>query len=799
MTIATFMIIQLLVVSILISIGYWVIRRYRQARADREDLMGLYERIFQNSYNSMMLVRPTDGRIVDANDAAARYYGYPAEKLRQMSVIELNTMPSDRHIALMQEMGRAERQTYDFEQRLADGRVEYVEATISPVHYRGEDLLFAVLRDLSDQHERERFLMLERELSLSGNQAVERKQWLAHSAQLIAAFGDICGCAAFLTEAETGLLGLVACASDDEAVCRVLRQDAMLRMAGDWMRAGGSHYEADFRHFCSPDDDQCPVGSILSCPIPDADGRQGILLCVSARPGLFSETAREHLEFTAGQIGGTLQRLEAERLRTEADTRWKFALEGAGDVMIEFLADGRLAYASDSIEELLGLPRDHLESETYVWTTRIPPEEVGMLQKAIRQILDGTSERYSLEHRILRADGSEAWVLHRGCAVAWKEDGAVERILATLTNITPQKDFERELVSAKGELERANNVKSLFLANISHELRTPMNGILGMLQLLELSGQDEEQMESLQIMKDSSRRMMTLINNLITYTSIEAGELSLYEQRFNLREAMEECMSMVRYDAASKGIALKTEIGSIPEQVVGDREKIQMVVSQLLDNAVKFTEAGSVTLRVAVGDMPGNAVRAEGIVRIAMCVTDTGIGIRQEDMRHLFTNFTQVDPSYTRLYKAVASGRNAPPREGCVGWVLVVDDDEVSRRLLGIFCEKSDLEVHYASGAREAIQLNDTHDFDIIFMDIQMPEMSGLEASKIINRNNAERERPARIIAVTAYALKGDRERFLEEGMHDYIAKPVDNARLQQAIRRWIGTDAVLPVRSAER
>jgi len=153
---------------------------------------------------------------------------------------------------------------------------------------------------------------------------------------------------------------------------------------------------------------------------------------------------------------------------------------------------------------------------------------------------------------------------------------------------------------------------------------------------------------------------------------------------------------------------------------------------------------------------------------------------------------------FTVDLKAVAAGRDAPPREGCVGRVLVVDDDEVSRRLLGIFCEKSNLEVHYAAGAREAIQLNDIHDFDLIFMDIQMPEMSGIEASKIINRNNADREKPARIVAVTAYALKGDRERFLEEGMHDYIAKPVDNARLQQTIRRWIGGVATPAARKAE-
>ena len=505
--------------------------------------------------------------------------------------------------------------------------------------------------------------------------------------------------------------------------------------------------------------------------------------------------------------------------------------------MLEFRTDGKAAYVSDSVEELLGVTREKLESERFILTTRMPAEDAQTLKESVRQVLAGKSERYSLEHRILPADGSIVWVLHRGCVVSWNKDGSVDRILATLTDITPRKDFERELVRAKEELERANNVKSLFLANISHELRTPMNGIMGMLQLLELSGQDEEQMESLQIMKDSSRRMMTLINNLITYTSIEAGELTLYEQRFNLREAMEECVAMVRFDAASKGLALKLDMGAIPAMVVGDREKIQMVVSQLLDNAIKFTEAGSVTLAVGPAAAAGRGSPPGGTIRVSLTVTDTGIGIRREDLRHLFTNFSQVDPSYTRLYqgsglglaicrkvkelmgadfevdstpgsgstfrftvdlKAVAAGRDAPPREGCVGRVLVVDDDEVSRRLLGIFCEKSNLEVHYAAGAREAIQLNDIHDFDLIFMDIQMPEMSGIEASKIINRNNADREKPARIVAVTAYALKGDRERFLEEGMHDYIAKPVDNARLQQTIRRWIGGVATPAARKAE-
>ncbi len=822
-----FFISSVLVLAIGINI---LMFHYEQGKEVREELLERYERLFHDNHSMMMLIDPESGRIKEVNEAAVLFYGFPEEVLLDMTVLQLNTLPAEKVLSAMDEAVQTGKRTYLFQHRLAGGEIRDVQITSGPIRFGQTTLLYSIIQDMSDVKQREQFHMLERELSLSGSHATDYTDYLEQSLRILEAFEGVDGCGIYLSEEGTGTLVTVHAASGDQEIRAILESDIFLRMMSDRLRAGDPLYEPDLQDA----EAKGATGwgprlhTLLVEPILQGEMPQGLLAIVSERRNAFSDTAREHYEFASYQIGGTLYRLDAEKKRSESDDRWQFALEGNGDVVLEFDENWQTTYISETTQDIIGGSVPETSALLQHWENLVHPEDLPAVKEVLQAYMAGLIDHYAVEHRVKNRLGEERWFLHRGRGIARGRNGRITRTLATLTDITNLKEYEREVLAAKAELERANGIKSLFLANISHELRTPMNGILGMLQLIELSELDADQKESLQIMKDSSRRMMTLINNLITYTSIEAGELLRYDQRFNLEEMVEECIAMVQFDVKSKGLSLRTDSDRKVGNVVGDREKLAMVLSQLLDNAIKFTDSGSIRLSVRTHTVTADGQSDPGRLRICFSVSDTGIGIGKEDLARIFTNFTQVDNSYTRLYQgtglglaicrkvkelldadfrvesspgqgstftfeviltAPQTGKGEVLHGGLIGRVLVVDDDEVSRRLLGIFCEKGDLQVHYAANAREAIALNDAYDFDIIFMDIQMPEMSGLEAAKIINGNNGQREKAARIVAVTAYALKGDRERFLQEGMHDYVAKPIDNTKLQQVIRKWLSRE----------
>ena len=402
--------------------------------------------------------------------------------------------------------------------------------------------------------------------------------------------------------------------------------------------------------------------------------------------------------------------------------------------------------------------------------------------------------------------------------------------LATSLDITARKQMEEDLRDARRAAEAAAKTKNEFLANMSHEIRTPMNGIIGFTQLALGTQLDAEQRDYLQTVEKSAQSLLRIINDILDFSKIEAGRVDLERIPFSLRECIENATKTVSPEAGRKHLDLSTNIPrAVPDALVGDPARLRQVLLNLLGNAVKFTAEGSVTLAVSV------EAADRGVARLHFTVSDTGIGISAAQQSHLFEPFSQVDGSVTRKYGGTGLGlaisarlvqmtggkiwleseegrgstfhftanfslanlatqpleerpaeeRAAGPSERTPLSILVVEDNPTSRTLARLLLRRHRHHVETAGNGIEALQVYDRKVFDLIFMDVQMPEMDGFQAVAEIRRREQASGRHTPVIAMTAHAMKGDRERCIEAGMDSYISKPYEPKDLMDMVAKY--------------
>ena len=413
------------------------------------------------------------------------------------------------------------------------------------------------------------------------------------------------------------------------------------------------------------------------------------------------------------------------------------------------------------------------------------------------------------------------------------EAGEVKYIVEHIRDITEERVIQEQLVLSKQEAEKANIAKSDFLANMSHEIRTPLNGIMGMLQLLQETPLEEDQREYVKVCRKSSDALLQVINDVLDFSKIQNKKIIVEEHPFNLADFMNDVEMMFHPSLINKGLVWHSFLDpGIPKWVVGDYFRLRQVVNNLVGNAIKFTNEGRVGLEIRLEK------RDENSIQLLWEVSDTGIGISPDKREHVFQSFAQEDSSISRKFGgsglglAISKGI-VESMGGIIGLqsekgkgsrfffrvplgvhireegevcqaedittntggtsrpvhLLIAEDDEVSRLLLQHFAAKRGWTCTLVKNGEEAVRAFQEGSYDMIFMDVQMPQMDGYMATAKIRELEGMLGSRIPIIATTAHALEGDREKCLQAGMDGYLSKPVNSDQFFAEVEKWVKPD----------
>ncbi len=410
-------------------------------------------------------------------------------------------------------------------------------------------------------------------------------------------------------------------------------------------------------------------------------------------------------------------------------------------------------------------------------------------------------------------------------ALCRDEAGRPEYFITSAQDITARKLAEQEIRRAKDEAEAAKGAKDEFLANMSHEIRTPLNGVLGMLQLLRGRVSPKERDLYTGMAHEAGCRLLNLLNNVLDFSRLQAGRAQLSPKAFSVRDLFKSVLSTFLVAGREKGLHLSASVDkSVPAQLVADEARLHQILFNLAGNAVKFTAKGSVHLEAWA--QPSE--RGAGQAWLYLSVTDTGIGIPKDKIAHVFRRFTQVDASYVRRFEGAGLGlaivkrivdlmggnllvdslegegttislalpvalaeAKRPPADTAVRQqdaarrplrILLAEDELIGQKAAELMLTRLGHVVECVGDGQEAVDAVRLGGFDCVLMDIQMPVLDGVQATAAIRKLDDPGLAGIPIIALTAYALPGDREHFLEQGMDGYVSKPVQPEALEQAL-----------------
>ncbi len=538
---------------------------------------------------------------------------------------------------------------------------------------------------------------------------------------------------------------------------------------------------------------------------------------------------------TAGIIADALARSVSRNQITrhleESDKRYTYAIEASRDGIWDWNLVDNSVYFSDSYLAMLGYQQEDIEP---TWSSfrnvLVHPEDVNYLVNIITNAKKNPSEIIQSEFRMRHKNGDSIWVYSRSKYVDFDADGNPTRCIGVNADITQFKQAQAELRQAKLEAITANQTKNEFLTRMSHEIRTPMNAIIGMGHLLEDTALNKKQHDYLSNINDSAASLLHIIDEILDFSKLESGRYLLENSHFDLDHVYEQLSKSVSHRAEQKNIELIFDVGhDVPRFIKGDSRRLLQVLHNLLDNAIKFTDQGEVTLRTRMLELQQN-------VELEFSVIDTGIGIPEDKMQNLFDPFTQADGSTSRRFGGTGLGltiskhlidqmggkltvTSAEKKGSCFSFTaqfersqlgeqpvrhepqryhhlrtLIVDDHPSALTVLENTAQALKLNVDTASCAKDAYRkieqasLDKKSVYELILMDFKMPEINGIEACDYIRNSSTIVEKP-KIILISNYSRDDIADDYCLDNIDGFINKPVTPSRVFDAVASAFGEE----------
>ena len=772
-------------------------------------------RVFFSTSRDCVFITSVDGRWVDLNDAAVQFFGYEnREDLLKTEIKELyaNSDARRRHLQIINEKGYT--QEYPVKLRKRDGTI--IEALITSVARKdstGRIIGYqGTIRDITERKRTEEALRT----------SEERYRMLVENAnEAIIVAQD--GMLKFVNHMTSKITGY----SEQELTSRPFPEFIHPEDRDMVVQRHLSRFKGDISQ------------SIYSFRLTTKNGSirwveiDAVLIEWAGRPA------------TLNFLSDITERKHAEEALRDSEQEKAAILGGLKHVAVEYLDPCmRIIWVNEAVQKSLGLSMDELRGkycfeiiqglkEPCSGCTALKANETGHSQEGELVTPDGKTwiSRGSL---IKRSDGSVQGVVHVAMNITARKR-AEEKLQRANQRLETAIAHANELAV---QADLANAAKSQFLANMSHEIRTPLNGIIGMTELLLDMNLNADQREYAEIAHISSETLLSLLNNILDLSKIEVHKLELEILDFDLRSTLKDTTDLLAIDTHEKGLELVCLVEpDVPSFLRGDPGRLRQILANLGGNAVKFTIKGKIVIRVSVECVE------ERNITLHFSVSDTGIGIPANQLTALFTPFTQGDGSTTRKYGGTGLGlaiskQLAQMMNGNIGvesiegvgstfwftarfekipgkqadeWILdsrdlkapevsddetlrpdkvrilLTEDNPVNQKVAQAMLRKIGIQADVVANGQEAVNALNTHPYDLVLMDCQMPEMDGFEATRRIREQGSKALNPRiPIIAMTAATMQGDREKCIQAGMNDFIAKPFQQRELAEIIDRWL-------------